>query len=151
LYDLAPVGYVTLSEDALIVEANLTAASLLGVTRSALSARRLSLFVLKDDESVYYSLLLNVSKTRTRQSCELRMTREGATPFWAQLDAALAPKEGAPGWRIVLADVTRRKGAEESLRQSEEQLRRAVDDVREVNASLERQPGAGGIRIFGQP
>jgi PAS domain-containing protein len=39
LYDLAPVGYFTLSEQGLILEANLTAAKLFGVARGVLAKR----------------------------------------------------------------------------------------------------------------
>ena len=46
LYDLAPVGYFTLSEQGLILEANLTAARLLGVARGALVKQPLSRFIL---------------------------------------------------------------------------------------------------------
>ncbi len=40
LYDLAPVGYCSVSESGLIIEANLTAATLLGLARGALVKQR---------------------------------------------------------------------------------------------------------------
>src|SRR4051812_3269290 len=46
LYDLAPVGYCTLNEQGLILEANLTAATLLGVPRGALARQPISRFIL---------------------------------------------------------------------------------------------------------
>ena len=55
LYDLAPVGYCTpVSEKGLILEANLTAATLLSVNRGALVKQPISRFILKDDQDIYY-------------------------------------------------------------------------------------------------
>ena len=54
LYDLAPVGYCTLSEPGLILEANLTAVNLLGVARVDLVKQPLSRFILKEDQDIYY-------------------------------------------------------------------------------------------------
>jgi signal transduction histidine kinase/ActR/RegA family two-component response regulator len=48
LYDLAPVGYCTLSEKGLILEANLTAATLLGAARGALVKQPITRFIFHD-------------------------------------------------------------------------------------------------------
>lgn len=48
LYDLAPVGYITIDEHELISQANLTAASLLGITRNALVQEIFSRFIARE-------------------------------------------------------------------------------------------------------
>ncbi|MFO8113445.1 MAG: PAS domain-containing protein, partial [Desulfosalsimonadaceae bacterium] len=47
LYDLAPVGYCTTNQKGLIIEANLTAAKLLGTARDWLVQKPMSQFILK--------------------------------------------------------------------------------------------------------
>jgi PAS domain-containing protein len=54
LYDLAPVGYCTISEKGLILESNLTAAKLLGITRAALTRQPIFRFIHKEDQDIYY-------------------------------------------------------------------------------------------------
>src|SRR5512145_3366450 len=54
LYDLAPVGYCVVSVEGLILEANLTAVTLLGVARAALVKQPITRFVFKDDQDIYY-------------------------------------------------------------------------------------------------
>lgn len=65
LYDLAPVGYCTLSTQGLILQANLTAATLLGVTRSALRHQRLAAFIHPEDQDRYYLLRQRLVATGT--------------------------------------------------------------------------------------
>jgi PAS domain S-box-containing protein len=113
LYDLAPVGYCTLSVKGLILDANLTATTLLGVTRSELVKWPLSRFVFSEDQDVYYRYRRRLEPGRPR-ACELRMVKEGGGVFWARLEAATAGDEDStPISRIVISDVTEQKRAEE--------------------------------------
>jgi PAS domain S-box-containing protein len=125
LYDLAPVGYFTLSKAGLIVEANLTGAAMLGVDRSALPGQPLSRFIFRDDQDVFYLLIKDTGAGRS-QTRDLRMTKKDGALLWARLEPSVSVDQGGSlGWRIVISDITERKRVEQALRQSEERLRYA--------------------------
>jgi chemotaxis family two-component system sensor kinase Cph1 len=116
LYDLAPVGYLTLSEQGLILEANLTAAKLLGVARGALVAQRLTSFIHPDYEDVYYRHRKQLFATGAPQVDDLRLATKGGF-FWARVETVVGEDaDGAPVCRTVISDVTESKRAEEALK-----------------------------------
>lgn len=53
LYEMAPVGYVSISNNGLILEANLTEASLLGLPRNDLVKQPIINFVFNEDRDAY--------------------------------------------------------------------------------------------------
>jgi len=126
LYDLAPVGYCTLSEQGLIMETNLTAANLLGVARVLLTKLPISRFIFHADQDIYYLHRQQLFKTGESQRCELRMVKKDGTVFWAYLTTtAVQDSDGATVCRLVLSDITDRKKAEAALLQSEEKFSKA--------------------------
>lgn len=134
LYDLAPVGYCTLSERGLVVQANLTAAGLLGLARTAVIGRAFTRFVDAPDQVTLHRLLQRLLDTGEHQSADLRFLREGASPFWAHLVISAAQNEaGEPERRVVLSDVSDRKEAEAARREGEQRYRdlfsRASDGI----------------------
>jgi diguanylate cyclase (GGDEF)-like protein/PAS domain S-box-containing protein len=113
IYDLAPVGYCTLSEQGLILEANLTAATLLGVARGALASQRISRFILKADQDIFYLHRKQLLATGQRQACDLRMVMHDGTPLWAHLESVVVQcGDGVRALRTVIGDITVRKEAE---------------------------------------
>ena len=126
LYDLAPVGYITVSEKGLVLETNLTAAALMGVPRSAMVKQPLTRFVLKEDQDIYYLHRKNLFETGEPQICELRLVKPDGNVFWAHLAATLAEDpDGAPVCRVVLNDITDRKQAEAEKEKLQGELNQA--------------------------
>ncbi|TSA45490.1 MAG: response regulator, partial [Deltaproteobacteria bacterium] len=141
LYDLAPVGYCTLSEPGLILEANLTAVNLLGAARGALINQRISRFILKEDHNIYYLHRKQLFETGEPQACELRMVKSDGAQFWSRLEATWAQDtDGAPTCRIVLSDIAERKKTEEALQRAHDELEQRVAEqtaeLRQANEEL---------------
>jgi PAS domain S-box-containing protein len=123
LYDLAPVGYCTLSEEGVILEANLTAATLLGLARTKLVKRPLSRFILKADQDIWYLCRNTLTQTGERQSCELRMTKDDGTSFWGVLVATVArDASGVAVHRVMLSDISERKRMDQALQETNTSL-----------------------------
>lgn len=117
LYDLAPVGYLTLNEDGSIVIANLTAANLLGIARSSLLKTRFTHHISIDDQDIYRHHNKRLFESKAPQDCDLRMINHSGRAFWAHLQATTVTDEaGKSTSRIVITDITERKKAEEELR-----------------------------------
>ncbi|MES2637092.1 MAG: HAMP domain-containing sensor histidine kinase [Pseudomonadota bacterium] len=116
LYDLAPIGYLTLNRHGLIQEANLTVASLLGVTRSTLIKQPISKLIFKADQDIYYLNHKKLMASGEPQSFDLRIVKNDLTTFWANLVTTLAQDDkGELELRAVLSDISIRKQVEQAL------------------------------------
>jgi PAS domain S-box-containing protein len=105
LFDLAPVGYFTLTEDVRILEANLTGGELLGVPRTKLLDRPFTRYILPDDQDIYYHHRRTVVEGGSQANCELRMVRADGSIFHALLESASSrPVDGHATFRTVVSE-----------------------------------------------
>ena len=164
LYNLAPIGYCTLSEAGLIAEVNLTAALLLGVARRDLIGKPISRFICKNMQDIYYFQRNKLLESGTSVSFDLQMQTTDGTPFWA-LVAASIDRQVEPKYqiRLVINDISTRKAAESAISEYQSRYRnlfasmdegfsivkilfneqnKAVDYLfMEVNPAFEKQTG----------
>jgi PAS domain S-box-containing protein len=148
LYDLAPVGYLTLSEKGLILEANLTAASLLGIARGVMIQQMISRFVIEEDHGIFYHHIKKLLKTGDPQVSEFRMIRTNDAPFWARVEASTTQDpSGISKCRFVISDISERKHAEEALRESDARYRAVAQSAHDAIVTVD---SAGKIAGWNQ-
>ena len=119
LYDLAPVGYLTIDESGLIKEANLAAASMLGVTRSLLIKKPLNRIIFTDDQDMYYLRQQQSRNSTAQNTCEMRLVRADGSQLWVQLQ--LTSAQNGESW-IIFSDITERKQNERALIERNKEL-----------------------------
>jgi PAS domain S-box-containing protein len=123
LYDFAPTGYLTLSDQGLIADINLPGAALLGLDRGKLVQNPFARFVTPEDADRWHLYFTSVLKQRNKLECELVLQRGDGRRFEAQLDSLCLQKDGqAPMVRVALTDITARKQVEEELKRSNAEL-----------------------------
>ena len=125
LYDFAPAGYLTISSRGVIVEANLTAAGLLGVERSKLLAHGFALFISLKDLTIWEHFLVDIFHDYEKDSYELLLNRQDGSTFYALLiSTRLKSGDDTKLARIAISDITDRKIVEFELKRSNAELER---------------------------
>jgi len=117
LYDLAPIGYLTIDQNGKILKGNQFLSKLLDADRNKILSASITDFIFSEDQDLYYHFRRKTFVTHGPQrSCELRMVNAGGNPIWTNLSASCGEMiHGSWETSVVLTDISRLKRAEESL------------------------------------
>ncbi|NEX22975.1 response regulator [Thiorhodococcus mannitoliphagus] len=160
LYDLAPVGYITLTERGLIHEANLAAAKLLDTARQQLLRRPLSDWLMPEDQDIYHQARRRLNSALSLQRCELRLRRADGASLWIALALSLKqePETGSLQYLVVINDIDAHKRLEalqreEAARKEDflallgHELRNPLAAIRHIAEVLARPEGQASSQL----
>jgi len=126
LYDLAPIGYVTLNKQRIIKECNLFAATMMGLSRDTLCKTPISKILLKEDQIIFYEKLKICLESDVPQHFELRLLRDDRTVFWGLLHmVAMKDRE----YWLTITDISGNKKIEAELQQSDNKFRSVFEQA----------------------
>ncbi|MCV2355836.1 EAL domain-containing protein [Paucibacter sp. B2R-40] len=158
LYEFAPVGYLLLSANGLIEQANLTAVKLLGQERAHLLGRSFIAWVSEPQQGAWQQLCLRLRQAEARakagastaiaqgeriEQIELLLQRRDGSHFLAHVECGLRTQagmqasmqaEGATGLRVMLSDVSALRASEARLRLSDAALGAITEGVHITDA-----------------
>lgn len=118
LYELAPIGYITLTRSDQISAINLTGANLLGEERSKLLQRRFARFIVPEDRDFWHRYFMQALRQDSSSTCELTLQRGDGTFFDASLDCLRSSGDDASmqTLRVAISDITARRQRNEEER-----------------------------------
>jgi PAS domain S-box-containing protein len=158
LYDFAPVGYLTINLEGTVLEANLTAAKMLGVVRNRLVAQPFSRFIEHNSQDSFYRHRRAVFSSGKPDTCELVLRKADRTGLPVHLESLPFTGDAVRirQCRIALVDVTELKRTEAALRKArdslEEKVRLRTAALDAANAQLEHLLGSSPTIIYsGKP
>lgn len=146
LYDFAPVGYFTFDRKGMIVEANLTAASMLGVERRWLIGKPFFLFIVPEHRMRFHAHQHDIFRGRNKKRIELRLLKKDRSEFDVSLESAAEVNEESSHvkFRSAATDITEYKEMEKTLQESNLFLEQKVQ---ERTADLSRNNKAMAAEI----
>lgn len=110
LYDFAPTGYFTISNQLKISKLNLAGAVMMGKERSRLINRRFDQFLTEDTKPVFSLFIQKVLKSNVRESCEVTLSTNDSLPMYLHLTAIVT--DNGDNCLMTAANITEHKSLE---------------------------------------
>jgi PAS domain S-box-containing protein len=134
LYNQAPVGYVTLNSNSIIVQANQTFADMVNTDSSQILNSSLSDFMGDSDRVYFHTHFQAFFNNPADKSMELKMFKRDGAPFFARItgnlksnDSSETDKYKQPKLFLIISDITKQKIAEDLLIEREYSYRTLAD------------------------
>ena len=140
LYDFAPSGYFTLSQEGEITEINLTGASMLGKERSLLRNSRFGFFISDDTRPVFSLFLEKVFSSKTKETAEVTLQTSTNLPLYVHLTGIVNQK--GEQCLVTVTDISRLKLVEHAIKESEEKYRNVFAAERDSLFLIDRETRA---------
>jgi len=137
-YNFSPVGYFTFDEKGLILDLNLTSATLLGMARQELIRRSFRLYISPDFRPVFNAFCKKILEADTKQDCELKLDASAHVVLMEGISVPDADGHGK-SIRAVMVDIKERKEMEEKLRKGKVMFEKAMKDTFHVLMSTIEQ------------
>ena len=126
LYDFAPTGYFTFSENGVIIGLNLSGAHLLHQERSFLKGNMFEHFVTPETRSIFKSFLKKIYLTDSCKTCEIKLTTDSGIPTDVFLTGTLSKdKEHC---LVTSINISERKQIETTLQHERELFQDLVNN-----------------------
>jgi len=134
LYDLAPVGYLSINQEGLIKEINQAGCTLLGLQKGSLINRCFSRYIASEFQPLFSQHRSNAFKNKSCQTYELKLLRWSQPAFYASIESKVIENEhtGYKQLLMFVTDISDRKLAEDSLHLQRINLA-SIDRLRSLN------------------
>lgn len=159
LYDTAPVGYLALDNNGVILEINRSGAAMLGEERTHLPGKQFIAWLADEERTLFLEHLHQVFLNHTQASIELTIRTAGGTLYEIRLDSMSAKEIGQPFvCRTVMTDLSNVRKAEQASSLTARVIESAAEGIMitdaqhviiSVNPAFERSTGYSAQEAIG--
>ena len=144
LYDQAPIGFLTLDHNGVIVQDNSKAAKILGCERSQLLGKKLAEFIHEEEQDKFYLYSRELLNASGKNISEFRIKAKDHHPVYVEIQSTLNLfDEEGPQVLMAINDITRRKQAEATIQSLNHRLQYTVcsqtDELLRTNRELQQK------------